>query len=141
MWPASYPDRLQQWNLLRDQSRSLPVDQALLAINDWWLQSPMIARTIIWEEYADWPDPWQLISDNRFCDLARALGMLYTVIMMEHSEIQEFCLAQTDHDNLVLVDEGKYILNWCPGQLLNITSQSITVRRTLPGSVFIHATR
>ena len=136
MWPAAYEHRLRDWNLLRDQCHAAPIEQALIAINDWWFESPVIARTIIWENYPEWPDPWQLLANKHHCDLARALGMLYTVRMTEHPAVSDTCLAQTDHDNLVLVNQGKYILNWAPGQLLNIQSQAVRVRRQLDSAVF-----
>jgi len=113
----------------------------MLAINDWWYAAPMTARTIIWECYQDWPDPWQLLANKHHCDLARGLGMLYTVCMTEHPEIADLALAQTDHDNLVLVNQGKYILNWAPGQLLNIQSQAVQVRRQLDSAVFTDVLR
>ena len=136
MWPESYADRLQHWNLLRDQCHDIPVGQALLNINDWWFDAPVTTRTIIWEHHAKWPDPWQLLANNHCCDLARGLGILYTVIMTEHPAVSDVALTQTDHDNLVLVNQGKYILNWAPGQLLNIQSQAVQIRRQLDGSVF-----
>jgi hypothetical protein len=136
MWSVAYADRLQAWNLLRDQCRDLPVGQCLLAINDWWFDAPVTPRTIIWEYHQEWPDPWQLLAQDRCCDLARGLGMLYTVCMTEHPAVADVALAQTDHDNLVLVDQGKYILNWLPGQLLNIQSQAVQVRRQLDSAVF-----
>jgi len=136
MWPESYADRLQQWNLLRDRCRDLTADQALQTINDWWFLAPTTTRTIIWEEHEHWPNPWQLLANDRQCDLARALGIMYTLMMLEHAEITDLTLAQTDHDNLVLANQGKYILNWAPGQLLNIQSQAVQIRRQIHSAVF-----
>ena len=141
MWPESYADRLRGWNLLRDLCRHQPIDQALVSINSWWYQAPITVRTIIWEHHADWPDPWRLLAQDRLCDLARALGMLYTVVMTEHAQIYDCQLAQTDHDNLVLVNEGKYILNWHTAQIVNIPSQAQQVRRSLGSTEFVHHTR
>jgi hypothetical protein len=141
MWAPSYARRLQDWNLLRQRCRQEPLDQALLAVNDWWYGAPEAVRTIIWEDHEHWPDPWQLLAENQCCDLARALGMLYTVIMIEHPDCDNPQLCQTKHDNLVLVDQGKYILNWQPGQVLNIPSQAQQVRRQLSGTVFHAVTR
>jgi hypothetical protein len=136
MWAESYEARLLQWSRLRDQCRHLAATQALHAINDWWFGAPVTTRTVIWEEHEHWPDPWQLLVNDRHCDLARGLGIMYTVMMMEHREIGDVVLAQTDHDNLVLVDQGKYILNWAPGQLLNIQSQAVQIRRQINSAVF-----
>jgi ADP-glucose pyrophosphorylase len=35
-------------------------------------------------------------------------------------------IIQTKEDNLVLVDGGKYILNWAPSEMLNTHSTPIT---------------
>lgn len=136
MWHTAYADRLRAWNLLRQHSRGLPIHKAMLAINDWWFDAPMTVRTMIWESYPDWPDPWQLLAMDRCCDLARGLAMLYTVLMTEHPRVSDVVLCQSDHDNLVLVNQGKYILNWSPGQLLNIQSQTVQVRRSVDSAVF-----
>ena len=141
MWPTSYADRLETWSLLRDHCRDQDLEQAVLVINDWWFQAPVTVRTILWEQQADWPDPWQLLAQDRLCDLARGLGMLYTVSMTAHPEISHVALVQTDHDNLVLVDQGKYILNWAAGQTVNIPSQAIQVRRSLDSAAFVHQVR
>lgn len=141
MWPDQYPHRLQDWNLLRDQCQHMPKDLAMVEINDWWFGAPIIPRLIIWEDHEHWPDPWNLLQQNKVCDLARALGIMYTVIMTWPQDSHSCELVQTDHDNLVLVEQGKYILNWATGQVLNILSHKITVRRTLDSSRFNHLVR
>ncbi len=141
MWPKAYADRLQEWNLLRSQCQNLPARKAMLTINDWWYRAPVTARTIIWEAHQQWPDPWQLLANKHHCDLARGLAMLYTVCMTDHPDVSDVALCQTDHDNLVLVNQGKYILNWCSGQLLNIQSQAVQVRRQLDSAVFTDVLR
>ena len=40
-------------------------------------------------------------------------------------------IAQSDQGNLVLVEQGKYILNWAPRQLLNIESANINITRQI----------
>jgi hypothetical protein len=55
-----------------------------------------------------------------YCGLARGLGIMYTIAMLDHSEMQDSHLVDTDSDNLVLVAQKKYILNWGPEQVLNI---------------------
>jgi hypothetical protein len=81
----------------------------------------------------DWPDPWDLLSDNHFCSLAKALGIVYTLHMIERSDITcvELAVNGDSADNLVLVNKGKYILNWSEGQLLNITSPVVNIKRSV----------
>ena len=54
-----------------------------------------------------------------FCPLARGLGILYTVTMLNRPDIQDAELINSDNDNLVQISNGKYILNWDPKQIVN----------------------
>jgi len=112
------------------------LDRCLLTINDWWWQAPMVTRSIVSPDPASWPDPWDLLAQSGFCDLARALGMLYTVMMIHRLPLPEILLLQTSHHNLVQVCGGKYILNWSPGMIVNIQSPEITTAVRINSSVF-----
>jgi hypothetical protein len=131
MWPTSYNDRLVSWNNLRDRSRQLPVDQSLQGINLWWQQTPWCPYSLHWDDQQDWPDPWELLADQSFCGLARGLGIVYTIMLIDHQEISEIELAEIDNDNLVLVNNGKYILNWDSNTILNINSADIQAKRII----------
>lgn len=122
MWPDQFDARLRAWHDLRTDSKSKDLESALLCINDWWWQVPTVNHYLHWHDMANWPGPWDLLADDVYCDLARGLGMLYTVKMLNHDSLHQFSIAQTHDANLVLINDGKYILNWCPGQLLNINS-------------------
>lgn len=100
-----------------------------MTINDWWFSLPWCPYRLHWDDWREWPDPWQLLEENHFCDLARALGMLYTIHLSRIAST--VVIAQTSDQHLVLVDDGKYVLNWRQGQLLNISSQQIHIIKTL----------
>jgi hypothetical protein len=112
MWCSTFEQRLAAWNSLRDRVRDLPVPQALEEINIWWQQTPWRAYHLHWDDRPDWPDPWQLLSDNIYCDLARGLGILYTITVLDRDDMQDAELIETEQGNLVQLDGGKYILNW-----------------------------
>jgi hypothetical protein len=121
MWPKTFAERLESWSQLRIQASTADVETALGAINSWWFQTPWRAYHLHWDDRAVWPDPWQLLSDDLYCPLARGLGILYTITMLDRPDLQDAVLAEVDSDNLVLVHEKKYILNWDSEQMLNIT--------------------
>lgn len=125
MWPRDYQQRLTSWTRTRIMCETLPLHQALAAINDWWFAAPWVAYTLHWDDRRNWPDPWQLMEESRLCSLARGLGMLYTVALLERADIHTACLAETDRDNLVLIDGEKYILNWSPEAIVNINPGTI----------------
>lgn len=121
MWPLTFAERLESWTQLRTQASTLDVESALHQINSWWFHAPWRAYHLHWDDRKDWPDPWQLLSDNIYCSLARGLGILYTITLLDRPDLQDAVLAEFDSDNLVLVAKKKYILNWDPAQMLNIT--------------------
>jgi len=120
MWHKDFANRLESWAELRTQNRELPLEKALQNINDYWQESPWQPYYLHWDDQPNWPDPWQLLSDNIFCDLARGLGILYTLSMLEHKDLisYELILAEDDR-NLVLVNKSKYTLNWDGSVLVN----------------------
>lgn len=136
IWPQTFEERLPAWHHLRQQVAGQDTESALLAINDWWWQAPMVNHTIYWNDLDCWPDPWQLLAQSGFCDLARALGMLYTVMMSAFPTIQSLELVRTKTHNLVSINREKYILNWSPGTIVNTHSPEFTVVRSIDSNRF-----
>jgi hypothetical protein len=129
MWPTTFDARLASWNLLRNQTQDLPAALALEQINSWWFQSPWRPYYLHWDDQPSWPDPWQLLSDNVYCDLARGLGIVYTVSMLDRVDMAPATLVLTeDGTNLVLVAKEKYILNWEAEQIVN-TFTKVKIKR------------
>ena len=119
MWPNTVDQRLQSWYELRQLAVTVDLEQALDLVNAWWFNAPWRPYHLHWDDRQNWPDPWQLLSDNMFCPLARGLGILYTITMLNRPDIQDAELTDSDNDNLVLISNGKYILNWDPKQIVN----------------------
>ena len=124
VWPVTFESRLDSWTQLRTRAKALPIDLALEAINSWWFSSPWTGYHLHWDDQADWPDPWQLLDDNIFCEVARGLGILYTITLLDRADIDsaELVLTKNGH-NLVLVDKSKYILNWDKSSIVNINPE------------------
>jgi hypothetical protein len=131
MWPVKFEDRLVQWSILREEAKNLSLESSLNKINHWWQQTPWSPYHLHWDDLETWPNPWELLSDNLFCDLARSLGIVYTTMMIDHPDIDKIELASCDETNLVLINQGKYILNWSPEELLNISTANIKIKKTL----------
>ena len=121
MWPKNFANRLESWNNLRLQAAAADLDSAVTMINSWWFKIPWKAYHLHWDDCEKWPDPWQLLSDDMYCPLARGLGILYTIAMLDREDMQDACMIEYQSDNLVLVAQEKYILNWDPDQVLNIS--------------------
>jgi hypothetical protein len=136
IWSPTFEERLRDWRDLREHATSADLETALLMINNWWWRAPIVNGTVWWRDFPDWPDPWDLIGQTSFCDLARALGMLYTVMMLPRSDIGTIELVETAEHNLVQIDQGKYILNWSPGTVVNIQSPEHAPLRSVSSTVF-----
>jgi hypothetical protein len=74
---------------------------------------------------SDWPDPWDLVEENYYCDLAKALGILYTLYFTNHGEQHTWHLrVYQDKEtkyvyNTVDIDNGKYVINLLDNELVN----------------------
>lgn len=129
IWPATFAARLESWNLMRSAASTLPIEQALQTINSWWFQAPWQPYYLHWDDQPTWPDPWQLLSDNVYCDLAKALGILYTISLVDRADMVDAELVLTEEgDNLVQVAKEKYILNWNPDTVVN-TFQEVKIKK------------
>ena len=131
MWPRTFAERLESWTQLRDQAAIADLESSLRQINDWWFQTPWCAYHLHWDDQASWPDPWQLLSDNIYCPLARSLGILYTITLIDRPDLQDAVLVEEGSDNLVLVHEKKYILNWDADTILNISPKGSKPRHSV----------
>ena len=120
MWHKTFSDRLASWSDLRRQCETLDTNTTLSTINSWWFDTPWTPYHLHWDDRANWPDPWQLLDDNLYCGLARGLGILYTITILDRPDLQDAVLVEVDSDNLVLANQEKYILNWDRDTVVNI---------------------
>jgi hypothetical protein len=131
VWPKEFADRLEAWSALRFKVQSMELEPALQTVNDWWYQTPWKPYYLHWDDRPQWPDPWQLLSDDVYCPVAKGLGILYTISMLDRADMADATLVLTESgDNLVLVQETKYILNWSPDSVVN-TFQEVKIVRQL----------
>lgn len=131
IWPSQYQDRLLEWSQIRADCRTHDLESSLLAVNDWWQRAPMVNHHLHWDDWRDWPDPWTLLADDIWCDVAKALGICYTLMLVDHTDVQDFAMITDGESNLVQVNQGKYILNWAPGEILNTRSTTREIRKTV----------
>lgn len=81
MFNAYGLDRINEWKKFRD---SLETENNPFQITiDFWKKAPFVANYLNPEDSDSWPDPWHLIIDGKFDDLAITLGILYTLKLTE----------------------------------------------------------
>lgn len=131
MWPSTFDQRLKAWYTLREAVQNQSTQTALESINTWWFRAPWQPYYLHWDDQPTWPDPWQLLSDNVYCEVARGLGILYTISLLDRADLMSARLVlTTSGHNLVLVDKTKYILNWADDTVVN-NNHDVEVQRQL----------
>ena len=121
VFQMSYDNRLQGWYDLRTRLKDLTIEEKCVEIDKWWQRAPLINHHLHTLDTKSWPDPWELLAENIYCDVAKALGMCYTLLLLDVSEIElvEARNEQAEDVILVLVDNAKYILNYWPDTVLS----------------------
>ena len=131
MWPKTFGERLASWTELRRRCEIGEIDMVVKDINTWWFTAPWQPYHLHWDDRANWPDPWQLLEDNTYCSLARGLGIMYTIAIVDRPDLQDTVLVEADSDNLVLTTQEKYILNWDRDTVVNINQSPKKTRHQI----------
>lgn len=131
IFQLSYEARLKNWHELRQELTELEVKEKCIKIDEFWQKTPLVNHYIHPQDMESWPTPWELIYDNEYCVYARALGMIYTLLL---SGINDIDLVEAIDDNsedvvLVLVDNAKYILNYWPDTVVNNCLSDFTIKK------------
>ena len=115
MFPDKFDERLVSWSKLRSSTANDL--EFLTAVNTFWMMAPAINRWLHWQDQQNWPDPWELLNNHAYCDVAKALGIVYTIMLsgrnhlLDNTTIEQIT-ATLDEENVVRVNGGQYVLNW-----------------------------
>lgn len=126
MWSLNSESRLQKWKRFREDISSMPLEQALQATSEFWNGAPFTPYYLDNEDPKNWPDPWTLIHENYYCDVAKSLGILYTLMFSKHGTLLEpelrvyYNSEKKYFYNLAWFNNGKYILNMQDEAIVNI---------------------
>jgi len=125
MWNQLPDERLRSWQDFRNRISKKSLPEALQETQHLWSFAPYVAHYLTTDNIKEWPGPWELIYENYFCDLAKALAILYTLYLTDHCPELEIKIYQDpttkETYNLVLVEKGKYVLNYVHDEVVNKT--------------------
>ncbi len=133
VFQLTYDTRLQSWYDLRNQIKDKNTDTKCVEIDKWWQTAPLVNHYLHTHDVDNWPNPWELLVENTYCTVARALGMCYTLLLLGISDI-EMVEARNDQGEdvvLVLVDSAKYILNYWPDTVLSNNLSNFKIVRKI----------
>ena len=126
-----YYTRLRLWHELRNNLQGSDLGYICTEVDSFWQWCPLSNHYLHPDDIETWPGPWELLNDNEFCYYARALGMIYTLLLLGVNDI-DFVEARDYNDNevvLVLVDNAKYVLNYWPNMVVNNNLNEFTVTK------------
>jgi hypothetical protein len=133
IFQCSYDLRLQKWYELRTKLESQDLETICVEVDNWWQRAPLVNHYLHPDFSNFWPDPWELIYENIYCNFARGLGMVYTLCLLGINNVE--LVEAKDYNNedvvLVLVEDAKYILNYWPDTVLNNSLQEFNITRKI----------
>ena len=123
-WNLRVNDRLAQWKDFRHQLSNLPLSKAIVELNQMWSTAPFVTYYLDPSDPTNWPDPWTLLAENYYCDVAKSLGILYTIYFTSHKSVDlefrtYYDYKDKDRYSVAYIDQGKYILNYWPYEIVN----------------------
>ena len=137
MWQPRFDDRLLEWRELRNKSAQLSLEDALRTVDQWWQRAPLTNHYLHIDEYEKWPRPWDLLADDVYCDLAKCLGIVYTLLLIKHEDIESIRILQLEDFSVVEVNSS-YILNYIPNEIVNTsTLPDLKIKRSLSSDVLV----
>ena len=123
-WNLRVNDRLAEWKDFRHELDRLPLESAVIELNNMWSTAPFVNYNLDPSDPNTWPDPWTLLAENYWCDVAKALGILYTIYFTHHRNTPMELRVYYDYKDkqrytVAWLDNGKYILNYWPYEIVN----------------------
>lgn len=125
MWyDINCKDRILAWREWRQALDGMPFEDALATVARDWARVPLVNHYLAPDEMDKWPNPWELINEDYYCDLAVCLGMFYSLELSIHKPSNMALNIYRDADastwiHLCQIDNGKYVLNWKVGGIVN----------------------
>ena len=120
--------RLETWRNFRRSLDELEFEEALARTAEFWAPAPFTPYYLDPDDLESWPDPWTLVEENYYCDIAKSLAMLYTVYLTKHKSSIEYEIRVYKDPvtglmyHLAYLNQGKYVLNLVDGEVVNNTS-------------------
>jgi hypothetical protein len=129
MWFLNTQDRISEWRSFRKKLDKMDFHDCVHEVNNFWWKAPISNKIYCQDIVNNWPGPWELITENLYDDIARGLGMLYTIGLSRHIDrpLEFRCYRDRDLSaeyNLVWIDSGKYVLNYDTTLRVNITLET-----------------
>jgi len=129
MFDKTYEDRLSSWAAFRASLEHSK--DPLQDVIDCYNQAPTVSIHIDPWDQKNWPDPWQLILENQYCDFARVLGMCYSLQLTD-------CFTQSSFEIHITTDykeSASYYILIVDKNVIGYYNSTYTAIENLPNSL------
>jgi len=128
---VSYEDRLQLWSDFRESLESS--DDPFRDVIEFYNNTPVVSiHTDPWTKDT-WPDPWQLILENQYCQFCIVLGQCYSLQLTER-------FSGSDFEIHIAIDRKKsdtYYMLYVDDKVLGYVADDYVLQTELPDTIEI----
>lgn len=126
MFNRKYEDRLVIWRDMRD-SLEISADPIQDAIN-FYNNAPEVTMSVDPYTPSNWPDPWELLEENTYCEFGKLLGICYSLQLTD-------CLSREIFEIHITQDREKsatYYLLYVGDRVIGYNGDTHVHRKNLP---------
>lgn len=128
MFEKKFEDRMSVWQDFRNSLETS--DTPFQDVINFYRRAPLVSiHTDPWNPES-WPDPWQLLDENQYCDFCTVLGWCYSLQLTDRFKGSSFEIHITTDNNL-----GYGYLLAVDDTILGYGKDSITKRKDLPSTL------
>jgi hypothetical protein len=131
MFEKKYEDRLVIWSKFRETLEES--EEPFRLCRELYNKAPLVSiYTDPWD-ITTWPDPWQLLDENRYCEFNIVLGMCYSLQLTERFSKADFeihiCIDEVHSDmQYLLIIDNNYVLGYDRGAVMTLDSLPKTLK-------------
>lgn len=127
----SFEDRLGIWKKLRDEliSKEDPIQHTI----NFWNSMPQSPRNLDPYDQSTWPDPWQLIEENVYCEYTKTLAVAYTLMLSRQFQDWRYEI----HIGLDRNDSKLYYMLIANDKVIGLEKEKSVYIKDIPKSIHI----
>ena len=129
IFQLEYEARLQSWHDLKEDIKNSDLRSKCIKIDKWWQNAPTVNHYLHLKDTQNWPDPWELLVENLYCNVAKALGMCYTLYMTGEENFRMVTASdKMGNDVLLILVNNEHILNYWPNTVETNTINEFDIK-------------
>jgi hypothetical protein len=129
IFQIDYETRLQSWHDLKQEVKNSNLKEKCIKIDYWWQQAPTVNHYLHIKDTLNWPNPWELLVENLYCNVAKALGMCYTLHLLGEKNVRMVNASDKfGNDVILVVVNSEFFLNYWPNTVETNTVADFTIK-------------